>query len=309
MLKNKKHIVLSSLFFLFYLPVAFSQPQAIVLSELAELSRLSSYEQSFKEYSKTVEKNSRLIAQKKTPEIKFYRYINTEKFTLQGLSARCNISYDTIATLNQFESSTENLTGKTIIIPTLSGLFIPVEKGKSAIEILLQENYSTENSELMYDIDGRIYTFLPNKRFSSTERAFFLDSALQLPIPPDSYWVSSEFGKRKNPFSGLMKNHNGIDLAASEGTPVYAIKDGAVSICIEKDSEFGNYLILSHDQGKMTSVYAHLSAITVDQYDNIRKGDLIGYVGQTGMATGPHLHFEIRQNGKAEDPRLKLNLN
>ena len=58
----------------------------------------------------------------------------------------------------------------------------------------------------------------------------------------------------------------------------------------------------------MTSVYAHLSKITVERYQVVRKGDVIGYVGQTGMATGPHLHFEIRQGGKAEDPRLRLNL-
>ena len=58
----------------------------------------------------------------------------------------------------------------------------------------------------------------------------------------------------------------------------------------------------------MTSVYAHLSKITVDRYQYVKKGDVIGYVGQTGKATGPHLHFEIRTGGKAEDPRIKLNI-
>lgn len=60
--------------------------------------------------------------------------------------------------------------------------------------------------------------------------------------------------------------------------------------------------------GKMTSVYAHLSQICIEQYENVRKGDIIGYVGDTGMATGPHLHFEIRQGGVALDPRTKLRL-
>ena len=179
------------------------------------------------------------------------------------------------------------------------------------MEALLQENYSTltlTKNDLYYNIDGRDYLFLQNKRFSPTERAYFLDSALRLPINRDSFTVSSEFGKRKNPFSGKIKNHNGIDLAAAEGTPVYAIKDGAVYSNIENDSEFGNYIILTHDTGKMTSVYAHLSKSLVERYQSVRKGDIIGYVGQTGMATGPHLHFEIRQGGKAEDPRTKLRM-
>ena len=311
MQRNKVKLILFYLFSV--LPLLYCQPESITidLSSLQEIPRLSSYEPAFKEYSKLVEKNHKLLIQKKQPETVFYKYTNTEKFTLQGLAARCNISYDTLATLNQLESSSETIAGKTLVLPSVSGLFIPVEKGKSSIEILLQENYSIENltnNDLYYNINDRNYLFLLNQRFSSTERAFFLDSALQLPLPSDTFWVSSEFGKRKNPFSGKMKNHNGIDLAAAEGTPVYAIKDGAVSVCLNNDPEFGNYLIISHDQGKLTSVYAHLQEVLVEQYQNVKKGDLVGYVGKTGMATGPHLHFEIRQGGKAEDPRLKLNL-
>ncbi len=241
----------------------------------------------------------------------FFQYTNTENFEVLGLSSRLCIIYDTLATLNQIENAQDDIKGKTLIIPVVNGIFIPIERGINSIEVLLQENYSTQTltkNTIYYNIDGRDYLFLRSKRFSPTERAYFLDSALRLPLDNESYWVSSEFGKRKNPFSGEMKNHNGIDLAAEEGTPVYAIKDGAVYTVIENDAEFGNYIILSHDQGKMTSVYAHLSKVFVDRYQYVKKGDVIALVGQTGMATGPHLHFEIRQGGKAEDPRNKLNI-
>ncbi len=241
----------------------------------------------------------------------FFQYTNSERFTFQGVAARTCITQETLATLNQIENAQDDIKGRTLILPVVNGIFIPIERGINSIEILLQENYSTQTltkNPIYYNIDGRDYLFLRSKRFSPTERAYFLDSALRLPLDNDSYWVSSEFGKRKNPFSGQMKNHNGIDLAAAEGTPVYAIKDGAVYANIENDSEFGNYIILSHDQGKMTSVYAHLSKVFVDRYQYVKKGDVIGLVGQTGMATGPHLHFEIRQGGKAEDPRNKLNI-
>ena len=264
-----------------------------------------------KDFNSIVESNSKIISAGREPEIMFFRYTNTERFTFHGIASRTCITQETLATLNQIENAQDDMKGRTLIIPVVNGLFIPIERGINSLEILLQENYSTQTltkNIIYYNIEGRDYLFLRSKRFTPTERAYFLDSALRLPLDSSSFWVSSEFGKRKNPFSGEMKNHNGIDLAAPEGTPVYAIKDGAAYACIENDAEFGNYIILSHDQGKMTSVYAHLSKITVERYQYVKKGDVIGFVGQTGMATGPHLHFEIRQGGKAEDPRLKLNI-
>lgn len=265
----------------------------------------------FKDYSSIIESNLMLLRAGKTPEYLFFIYTNTENFTFQGLAARCCISQETIATLNQIENAQDDIKNKRLLLPVVDGLFIPLEKGLNSIEVLLQENYSIETltkNIIYYNIDNRDYIFIPKQRFTPTERAYFLDSALRLPLEQDSYWISSEFGKRKNPFSGEMKNHNGIDLAAKEGTPVYAIKDGAVYTCIENDSEFGNYIILSHDQGKMTSVYAHLSSMRVEKYQYVKKGEIIGYVGSTGLATGPHLHFEIRQGGKAQDPKTKLKL-
>ena len=110
------------------------------------------------------------------------------------------------------------------------------------------------------------------------------------------------------PVSGEWKNHNGIDLAAAEGTPVYAIKDGTNALCYENDEVFGNYIILTHDDGALTSVYAHLSKINISMYDSVKKGDIIGYVGSSGMATGPHLHFEIRKDGVPYNPSSSLKL-
>lgn len=307
------------IYFIFSLGNLYAQPDDQIKRIIIEKDKLPVLESLspsrantiLKDYNNIVESNSKAISAGREPEILFFKYINNERFTFQGLAARCCITQETLATLNQIENAQDDIKGKTLILPVVSGIFIPVERGINSIEILLQENYSSHpltKTNIYYNINGRDYLFLRSKRFTPTERAYFLDSSLRLPLDNDSFWVSSEFGKRKNPFSGEMKNHNGIDLAAAEGTPVYAIKDGAVYAAIEKDPEFGNYIILSHDLGKMTSVYAHLSKITVDRYQYVKKGDVIGYVGQTGKATGPHLHFEIRTGGKAEDPRIKLNI-
>lgn len=307
------------IYFIFSLGNLYAQPDDQIKRIIIEKDKLPVLESLspsrantiLKDYNNIVESNTKAISAGREPEILFFKYINNERFTFQGLAARCCITQETLATLNQIENAQDDIKGQTLILPVVSGIFIPVERGINSIEILLQENYSSHpltKTNIYYNINGRDYLFLRSKRFTPTERAYFLDSSLRLPLDNDLFWVSSEFGKRKNPFSGEMKNHNGIDLAAAEGTPVYAIKDGAVYAAIEKDPEFGNYIILSHDLGKMTSVYAHLSKITVDRYQYVKKGDVIGYVGQTGKATGPHLHFEIRTGGKAEDPRIKLNI-
>ena len=287
-------------------PVILLNKEALPLLQSLQPSRKNTMLQ---EYNEIVESNRIAISAGSSPEYLFFQYTNSENFSFMALASRCCVRQETLATLNKIENAQEDIKGKTLILPTVDGLFIAIDKGINSIEILLQEKYAgqtlTKNA-IWYKIDERDYVFLPGVKLNGTERFYFLDSALRLPLDSGSFWVSSEFGKRKNPFSGELKNHNGIDLAAEEGTPVYAIKDGAVFSAISGDSTFGNYIILTHDLGKMTSVYAHLSSLCVEKYQNVRKGDLIGYVGQTGMATGPHLHFEIRQGSKAEDPRNKL---
>ena len=255
-----------------------------------------------------VQNNSKAVFAGNDPEFLFFKY-DVKNFTVYELCARCNINYDTIVTLNSISSKDDVIKGKSLIIPTVQGLFIPLDKGKTSIEVLLQENYKNQNltnPALYFTIEGRSFVFLQGKRLSPTERAFFLDSGLRLPLEENTFYVSSEFGRRKNPLSGQIKDHNGIDLAAQEGTPVYAVKDGDVAYAVSDDPTFGNYIILSHDLGKQTSVYAHLSKIFVDQYSFVKKGTVIGLVGHTGMATGDHLHFEIRKGGKALDPREKF---
>jgi murein DD-endopeptidase MepM/ murein hydrolase activator NlpD len=299
-------------------------PLVINTEELPELQRLKTARGNpiFDEYNRIVEDNYKIIKRNSKPDFVFFVHTFTQDdkadlhwsdSQLISLASRCNISYDTFATLNKIQNSTDSLINKKVIIPTVPGLFIKryVDENSTALEILLHEKYADTqltDKDYYFIIDGQEYIFLVNKKFSSTERFYFLDSYLGLPLEKGSFWVSSGFGKRKNPIDGQWKNHNGIDLAAPEGTPVYAVKDGYAAYCIEKDPTFGNYIILTHDTGKMTSVYAHLSSICINQYQFVKKGDIIGYVGHTGLATGDHLHFEIRQGGVAQDPESVIDL-
>jgi murein DD-endopeptidase MepM/ murein hydrolase activator NlpD len=98
--------------------------------------------------------------------------------------------------------------------------------------------------------------------------------------------------------------HQGIDLAAPEGTEVFAVADGVVT-AVGFDPVYGNYVIISHSNN-YSSLYGHLQRIETVLRAEVKSGTLIGRVGTTGQSTGPHLHFELRQGGRAFDPEGRL---
>ena len=115
-----------------------------------------------------------------------------------------------------------------------------------------------------------------------------------------SYYVTSTFGMRLHPILGYTRMHYGIDIGASYGTKIYA-SDGGIVITSEESYSYGNYVMIAHGNGRYT-LYAHMSQRLVSVDDVVSQGDVIGYVGATGYATGPHIHFEIYENDERVDP-------
>ena len=191
----------------------------------------------------------------------------------------------------------------------MNGIFVP-EKADSAVEQLIQQEFQKqlENpSTVCYILNGERFYFIQNAKFSQTDRAFFLSPDDSIVMPLEKSRVTSPFGMRTSPISGQWKMHTGIDLASPLGSNVFACKSGTVAQCIKMNPVFGNYIVIRHDE-KMSSVYAHLSdfAPKIQAGAKVAKGETIGHVGLTGQTTGPHLHFEIRMDGKAEDPAKML---
>jgi murein DD-endopeptidase MepM/ murein hydrolase activator NlpD len=112
--------------------------------------------------------------------------------------------------------------------------------------------------------------------------------------------LSSGYGYRTHPISGVRTFHNGIDIAASTGTGVYVYASGTV-IAVSQDNTLGKYIAVDHGNGLVTR-YLHLSKFNVSKGDKVSTGDRIGSVGNTGYSTGSHLHFEVLKNGSYQDP-------
>lgn len=121
-----------------------------------------------------------------------------------------------------------------------------------------------------------------------------------LPIHVNDYTMSSGYGYRRDPVYGTVKFHEGLDFAASTGTPVFATGDGKVT-CAGRQAGYGNCIDIEHGYNYL-SRYAHLSEITVKEGEKIKRGQMIGRVGSTGKSTGPHLHYEVRFKDEAQNP-------
>ena len=120
-------------------------------------------------------------------------------------------------------------------------------------------------------------------------------------LPADRNGISSGFGFRRDPFTGQGAMHAGLDFRGAIGSPIHAAAKGVVSF-VGQRSGYGNVVEISHGNGLLTR-YAHMSAFHAKVGQNVEAGDIIGAIGSTGRSTGPHLHFEVRINDRAVNPR------
>ncbi len=235
------------------------------------------------------------------PPLMIYRYIPRSSENLFSVAAAFNLPYDSIATLNGWDSPGLLNPEKELLIPNIPGLFVP-EKPEGNWQNELTNNSRT-SEPVNIKVDSRNgetnnLKFFPGEKFTSAERIRFLGSLFSAPLRDVK--ITSPFGYRSNPFRGGLSFHPGVDLRAGMNTPVFAARDGIV-----KDTGileiYGHFIIIDHDGGYQ-SVYAHLNEVLVSAGEAVNAGDRIALSGNSGVSTGPHLHFEIRRDGKPVDP-------
>lgn len=162
-----------------------------------------------------------------------------------------------------------------------------VEAGKLIYAALLRDG-KPRKQLLRWGADGR---FFEASGVGETR------SGLLAPVPGR---ITSRYGMRRHPILGYRRMHAGLDFKASHGTPIYAVTDGTVQFA-GRHGGHGNYVKLSHGGGLATG-YGHMSRIAVSSGARVRRGQVIGYVGSTGLSTGPHLHYEMYRNGATVNP-------
>ncbi|MFA6504558.1 MAG: M23 family metallopeptidase [Treponemataceae bacterium] len=234
-----------------------------------------------------------------------YSYTPKTGDTLLAVAARCGIPYETIVTANRIPAGGDLIPGRIILLPAAPGLFVPQTPASDLERIVAgarAENAASGVVTLRREGKPIKFHFFPGAEFTPTERAFFLNVAFRFPLP--SARVTSVFGLRINPVTGNLKRHDGVDLAAPQGTEVFATRDGVV-IDIGDDPVYGRYVVIEHE-ASWKSLYGHLSSVLTDLRKSVRSGTIIGRVGSTGQSTGAHLHFELRRNGEARDPSSLL---
>jgi len=286
-------------------------PAETTASLYPRIPKLESIDPVFSQYSDDVlSARMALAAGKKAADLplRLYSYRVLPDDTLLGIAARCSIAYDAIASLNRLASTQDSITGKILLLPTLPGLYLP-ETPKNSLEKLLISSFDPENDSIIsFTIREpgtgaatsvkRTVHCIPDAVFDGTVRAFFLTPTFRFPLPEAT--MTSSFGMRKNPVTGHLIFHKGVDLAAPRGTVVMACADGTVTDT-GIDPIYGNYIIIRHE-GNRESLYGHLQNVKIELHQQVKSGNIIGTVGSTGQSTGPHLHFEIHENGVPKNP-------
>lgn len=179
-----------------------------------------------------------------------------------------------------------------------------LEKQTEEYELLLAESEAKQD-DLLLEIAAKEKEYKEAKHNEELARL-----ALQGQNPPsDATWITpvsgftltSAFGMRKHPVLGVVRMHNGVDMACPQGTPIYATRAGKVTIASYQAGGAGNYVSINHLDG-FSSVYMHMTHYVVSAGQSVSQGQLIGYVGSTGISTGPHLHFGVSYAGTYVNP-------
>lgn len=222
--------------------------------------------------------------------------------SLASVAKRFGLAVDTLVSMNGITNARSFKLGTELRIPNMNGLLYKVRPGDSLSSIA--KLYKIDGSRIADANDLGSATikvgqslFIPGARLPEAALKSILGEKVMWPIRGP---LSSYFGYRPDPFTGVRSFHAGIDIAADPGSPVKAAMDGRVAD-VGYNPTFGNYVILSHANGIQT-LYGHLTSYSVRIGQAVSQGSLVGLVGSTGYSTGPHLHFGLYQHGNPVDP-------
>ena len=223
-----------------------------------------------------------------------------------------DVTQDTIISVNNIKQSRLIQPGQYLKIPSMPGIIYTVKKNGETPDTIAERynvnadkiasvNYLNNDTELKAGTS----LFVPEAELDWATRQEINGDLFKKPLHA-RYWLSSNYGWRDSPFNpGKRTFHGGLDMAVASGTPIYAALDGTVT-AVGYNATYGNYVIITHHSGYKT-LYGHMKSTACRKGNFVYTNTIIGYVGSTGMSTGPHLHFTVYKNGKTINPFAVLN--
>jgi len=240
------------------------------------------------------------------PMLTFASHTLRQGDIIGNIAVQTGLSEDTLISVNGIRNTRLLQIGHSLRIPNQDGIFYTVRRGDT-LESLAERHGTTAShikavNELFSDnITYNISLFIPGARMNWVERQEINGDLFIWPVVGR---ITSPYGFRRCPFTGVRQFHTGIDIGAPTGTPVRAAMSGRVAH-VGYDRVFGNMVIINHHSGFRT-LYAHLSTIRVRPGAAVQTGERIGDVGSTGLSTGPHLHFTVFRHGATVNPRTLM---
>ena len=242
-------------------------------------------------------------------KVTFSEYKVCSGDTISGISRKFGLSnISTLIAVNGISNVRQLKSGQNLKIPSADGLVHSVKSGDSLSSLSVKYGVTVEDLLDVNDLESQVLTagqilFIPGARLSSETLRMAMGELFTWPLK-GSWRLTSNYGRRADPFTGVTSFHTGIDMAMPSGTPVYSSMSGKIE-SVGYTNIFGNYVIIKHVNGYQT-LYAHLTKSLVKSGQNVAQGAKIGLVGSTGYSTGPHLHFTVFKNGKLVDPMTVL---
>lgn len=255
------------------------------------------------------------------------RVLNNE--SIKKLASRYGLSADTIILVNGLKRPSDLKTGDIVTIPNQDGRLIQVKANDSIYKI--SERYGVSWKKIVdcnnlsdINIKAGMKLFIPDSGMTKYEREKFYQIKPKQAAPavrntvktsntvgksittssifswPIKGAITSSYGLRSDPITGVKDFHTGLDIRGAINTPVKAPYDGTVAFT-GWSNVYGNFILIKHENNVVT-MYGHLNKINVEKGENVKQGNVIGAVGTTGRSTGPHLHFEVLKNNKRENP-------
>jgi len=230
--------------------------------------------------------------------------------SISAIAQKFGVSVGAVIASNEIKNARRLQEGASLRIPNIDGIPYQIQRGDNLSKISTSFNVPLEvildvNDIKSDNIKPGEVLFIPGARMNDIDLKMSLGELFMYPLQGRRI-ITSYYGMRKDPISGVLQFHAGVDFRANTGTTVMAALDGTVSVTGE-NWLYGKYIIMSHGNGYKT-LYGHLNSFAVKQGDRIARGRKIGEVGNTGYSTGPHLHFGIYdKNNKLVNPLELLN--